>query len=1141
MIKISLTSRHLLCAILLAGVMLSSAGLAEVWIAVDSAGVATPVDTESPGVHAMPAPTHVYDNFHQTFNVAYEDVELHNGIGFNETDPDPYNLNLSQATFRQLCQQHYNFELDYGYEGPINIRVFESEMDGTGPMVRAGTYFRTTPGFTNGKAFEHLTTGVDPAPEIPDIFITVDFGYPLAVNGPWPDRYDLGTAMHRCMLRALGFLSLADSDGSSLVAPNVYSVWDSFLETGNGLRLFSGSPPSFQGTANDLLGLSNGIRFVGPILTGAFSGVAAAVYAPNPHEPGLSLSYWDLGIAYFTARMEHVQPFDYREWKYSVAECCAFMDLGLALELDLNDASEGVNFVVKAGSEGMAGTAVNGDADPANDIYRGGGGTNEQRLSQYALGLATGDQIDALSYGNCPITIDLFYHPYFLDTEGRSLHFYHCVDSTFGGYMGAEHPAMYEMAAPSGGTATPFAPADPPEHIGDVYQSMFLGMDESYLGLAVAVDHENDDIVAVDVRAAPLNRGSDPLQPGDLYFSLAEGSPSLVSAGVSAADILTPNGSGGFKVAMAGDGVLAYDGDAASLSIPMPGNDLDALFVDGIGRPFFSVAVNIENPGSADAGPADILLPDGVAGPDYIDGVPDEIRPGTLWNYADEEGMSPGNGYDNMAGMDFDLDEVRPYAPVSGVVDQTGSELAECGLYSSSDVPQDISVFPYPESVLTVPEHGTITDVNVMLNITCPSVGAVLAQLTSPEATTVDLVWSAGAGADFVNTVLDDEAGTSVDLADGPCSGFYVPHEALSAFDGEEVQGDWTLTAGLFLKKGGEKLGAPSTWQLDGWSLLFDCDVAPSETGNSVAVPWYIDIAGVAQRLPAEDGKVTTLVYLHNNQSNALLGFIEYYTQDGVYVGPDANAFTIPADASVAFRPVADDPASVMGGQEADVGLAIPNRPLGTEGGNDNKKNGSIVIRWFGDSTDIQGQALTYHNKAENGGPYSFSALLPQGIGPQTGGVSPCAVGVPWYVDIAGEAQGLPAADGKVTALVYLHNNLDETLNCVIEYYTKDGIYIGPTQEDAFTIDPNASIAFRPVADDPSSVQGGQEGVPGRAVPNRPMGTEGGNDDKKNGSIVIRWEGRPTDVQGMVTSYRKIDTGPYVSSVLLPPGNASAK
>jgi len=152
------------------------------------------------------------------------------------------------------------------------------------------------------------------------------------------------------------------------------------------------------------------------------------------------------------------------------------------------------------------------------------------------------------------------------------------------------------------------------------------------------------------------------------------------------------------------------------------------------------------------------------------------------------------------------------------------------------------------------------------------------------------------------------------------------------------------------------------------------------ETNCQLSVPWYVDTAGAAQRLPANDMQTTTIIFLHNNLSDDMAAAIEYYTQDGVFVGPvwPDNYFLIPKQSTVAFRPVADDPASVGGGQEAPVAQAVPNRPMGTEGGNDNKKNGSIVIRWQGDTTDVQGM-LKEWRQLDGDSLYSNSVLLPPG------------------------------------------------------------------------------------------------------------------------------------------------------------------
>ena len=299
-------------------------------------------------------------------------------------------------------------------------------------------------------------------------------------------------------------------------------------------------------------------------------------------------------------------------------------------------------------------------------------------------------------------------------------------------------------------------------------------------------------------------------------------------------------------------------------------------------------------------------------------------------------------------------------------------------------------------------------------------------------------------------------------------------------------------------------------------------DVLNPDIICSTTVIWYVDNAGQAVGLPPRDGKTTTLVYLHNNRAVTRRCMVEYYSQDGVYIGPFVDrTFDIAPDASVAFRPVADDPASVLGGQEAPPGRAVPNRPLGTANGNDGKGNGSLVIRWIGEPDDVQGEVSSFATVL-GAGPHASSYALPPGIAQQSGAAAVTAnsICVPWYVDNAGTAVRVPPVDGKTTSLVYLHNNRDELLACTIEYYTQDGVFVGPASpQNQFTIAANTSIAFRPVADDPATVLGGQEAIQGRAVPNRPLGTGNGNDNKRNGSIVIRWNGAPTDVQGFCASY----------------------
>ena len=154
--------------------------------------------------------------------------------------------------------------------------------------------------------------------------------------------------------------------------------------------------------------------------------------------------------------------------------------------------------------------------------------------------------------------------------------------------------------------------------------------------------------------------------------------------------------------------------------------------------------------------------------------------------------------------------------------------------------------------------------------------------------------------------------------------------------------------------------------------------------GAWLGVPWFVDNAPAGSGNPPTTTGQFTAIFLHNNTDAEIECSIEYFTEAGVSVGPAApgNTFVIPANASVAFRPGIDDPASVPGGQEGELGAAVPNRPL-TGVGNDGKKNGSCVITWVGDSTDVQGfvrNSTTVRDvTGKLDGYVGFGYLLPSG------------------------------------------------------------------------------------------------------------------------------------------------------------------
>jgi subtilisin-like proprotein convertase family protein len=115
------------------------------------------------------------------------------------------------------------------------------------------------------------------------------------------------------------------------------------------------------------------------------------------------------------------------------------------------------------------------------------------------------------------------------------------------------------------------------------------------------------------------------------------------------------------------------------------------------------------------------------------------------------------------------------------------------------DIPKTISATGAPTvtSTVVVPASlgAVITDLNVVgLDITHSYISDLTVRLTSPSGTTVDLITNICADEDNINVNLDDQAATAT-FPCPPLAGTIVqPASALSAFNGQNSTGTWTLT-----------------------------------------------------------------------------------------------------------------------------------------------------------------------------------------------------------------------------------------------------------------------------------------------------------------------------------------------------------
>ena len=104
------------------------------------------------------------------------------------------------------------------------------------------------------------------------------------------------------------------------------------------------------------------------------------------------------------------------------------------------------------------------------------------------------------------------------------------------------------------------------------------------------------------------------------------------------------------------------------------------------------------------------------------------------------------------------------------------------------------------DAIIEVSDHHVILDLDVVVSVTHTQVFDLQLWITSPSGTTVvlnmyDPFTDYFEGADYSNTVFDDEASVSISDGQAPFEGRFRPIdiEGLSAFDGEDAFGQWHL------------------------------------------------------------------------------------------------------------------------------------------------------------------------------------------------------------------------------------------------------------------------------------------------------------------------------------------------------------
>lgn len=147
---------------------------------------------------------------------------------------------------------------------------------------------------------------------------------------------------------------------------------------------------------------------------------------------------------------------------------------------------------------------------------------------------------------------------------------------------------------------------------------------------------------------------------------------------------------------------------------------------------------------------------------------------------------------------------------------------------------------------------GSITDINVRLNITMTWNADLDVFLVHPDGTRVELFTDVGGSSqNFINTVLDDQAATSIATGTGPFTGSFRPEGSLAALNSKSADGTWRLE--LNDDEGGDVA------TLNNWTLIISAGEFELTT-SAVGTAFYDLPAGSTQmRLMPLAGWINTI------------------------------------------------------------------------------------------------------------------------------------------------------------------------------------------------------------------------------------------------------------------------------------------
>ncbi len=152
------------------------------------------------------------------------------------------------------------------------------------------------------------------------------------------------------------------------------------------------------------------------------------------------------------------------------------------------------------------------------------------------------------------------------------------------------------------------------------------------------------------------------------------------------------------------------------------------------------------------------------------------------------------------------------------------------------------------DNTFAITGPGSVTDVNISLDITHTWVGDLDVTVTSPDGTSVDVLFSSCGNTDDVNVTFDDESANPFACGAGipVLAGDMQPQNALSAFDGETAGGDWIVTV---------------------------ADPVGGDGGNINSITLTVGYSGASVSFPLPAGAFISQPDINNGQPYTVIGF----------------------------------------------------------------------------------------------------------------------------------------------------------------------------------------------------------------------------------------------------------------------------